>query len=111
MFVFVGKGLPTSFSSDMASLQTCFGLDVSGRGDDLRRAGELVGGERAERPPGEPPRRVALGLRARRRVRHVLGKRPRSLVLHRFSWLARFQVAILYRVTIQNGENLLLSQF
>ena len=102
---------PLILFSALALLLTCFCLDVSGRGDDLRRAGELVGGERAERPPGEPPRRVALGLRARRRVRHVLGKRPRSLVLHRFSWLARFQVAILYRVTIQDGKNLLLSQF
>ena len=65
---------PLILFSALALLLTCFCLDVSGRGDDLRRAGELVGGEGAERPPGEPPRRGALGLRARRRVRHVLKK-------------------------------------
>ena len=52
---------------------TCFCLDVSGCGDDLWRAGELVWGERAEGPPGDPSWGGAPGLGAGSRVGHILG--------------------------------------
>ena len=58
---------------------TCFCLDVSGCGDDLWRAGELVRGERAEGSSSDPPGGGALGLGAGRRVWHILQEHTFSM--------------------------------